>query len=81
MEQQQMSTLEGMIRQSTNNPLPKPMNYQDIYVIEDFEEAEQFRYEHNDQPVEVGTPVAFDHLSNGELEMVCFEGIYFQSDE
>ncbi len=32
----------------------------DIYVVEDFEEAEQFRYEHNDQPVEVGTAVAYD---------------------
>jgi len=36
------------------------MNYKDIYVVEDFEEAEQFRYEHNDEPVEVGTAVAFD---------------------
>ena len=32
----------------------------DIYVVEDFEEAEQFRYVHNDQPVEVGTAVAYD---------------------
>ena len=36
------------------------MNYKDIYVVESFEEAEQFRYEHNDQVVEVGTPVAYD---------------------
>lgn len=35
-------------------------NYKDIYVVEDFDEAEQFRYEHNDQVVEVGTPVAYD---------------------
>lgn len=32
----------------------------DIYVVEDFEEAQQFRYQHNDQPVEVGTAVAYD---------------------
>ena len=32
----------------------------DIYVVEDFDEAQQFRYEHNDQPVEVGTAVAYD---------------------
>ena len=32
----------------------------DIYVVEDFEEAEQFRYAHNDKPVEVGTAVAYD---------------------
>lgn len=32
----------------------------DIYVVHDFEEAEQFRYVHNDQPVEVGTAVAYD---------------------
>ena len=36
------------------------MNYQDIFVVEDFDEAEQFRYEHNDRPVEVGTAVAYD---------------------
>lgn len=35
-------------------------NYKDIYVVEDFEEASQFRYEHNDETVEVGTAVAFD---------------------
>ena len=32
----------------------------DIYVVDDFEEAQQFRYEHNDQPVEVGTAVGYD---------------------
>lgn len=32
----------------------------DIYVVEDFEEASEFRYIHNDQPVEVGTAVAYD---------------------
>lgn len=32
----------------------------DIYVVEDFEEAQQFRYVHNDQPVEIGTAVGYD---------------------
>jgi hypothetical protein len=32
----------------------------DIYVVEDFDEASQFRYTHSDQPVEVGTAVAYD---------------------
>jgi hypothetical protein len=32
----------------------------DIYVVEDFDEASQFRYTHNNQPVEVGTAVAYD---------------------
>ena len=32
----------------------------DIYVVEDFEEAQQFRYTHNDEPVEVGTAVGYD---------------------
>lgn len=32
----------------------------DIYVVEDFDEAQQFRYEHNDEPVEVGTAVGYD---------------------
>lgn len=68
------------------------MNYQDIYVVEDFEEAEQFRYEHNNEPVEVGTAVAYDRPFVGmpgskpadrELvrQLVCFDGIYFQSDD
>ena len=36
------------------------MKYDEIFVVETFEEAEQFRYEHNDEPVEVGTAVAYD---------------------
>lgn len=36
------------------------MNSTDVYVVEDFDEAQQFRYVHNDQPVEVGTAVAYD---------------------
>ena len=67
------------------------MNYKDIYTVDTFEEAEQFRYEHNDQPVEVGTAVAYDRDFVGMpgskpserekcRQLVCFEGIYFQQD-
>lgn len=79
------------------------MNYLDVFVVEDFDEAEQFRYEHNDQPVEVGTAVAYDRpfvgmpgdkapVVNGKrtwkmdkqdmpvMQLVCFEGIYYQED-
>tara|TARA_R110002167_G_scaffold65261_1_gene184386 strand:+ start:513 stop:743 length:231 start_codon:yes stop_codon:yes gene_type:complete len=35
-------------------------HYKDIFVVETFEEAQEFRYEHNDEPVEIGTPVGFD---------------------
>ena len=53
------------------------MNYKDVYIVQDFDEAEQFRYEHNDQVVEPGTPVAFESLVEDESIMVCFEGIYY----
>jgi hypothetical protein len=62
------------------------MNYQDIYVVDSFEEAEQFKYKHNDQSVEVGTAVGYDKVvtsANGQVTSVdlhCFDGIYF-SDE
>jgi hypothetical protein len=61
----------------------KVMNYQDIVVVEDLEEAEQFRYDHNNQVVEVGTPVAYEHhdSTTNRVTMTCFKGIYFQSDE
>ena len=36
------------------------MKSTDVYVVEDYDEAQQFRYVHNDQPVEVGTAVAYD---------------------
>ena len=54
------------------------MNYKEIYVVEDFDEAEQFRYEHNDQVVEVGTAVAYE-AANGDL--VCLDGIYYQPED
>ena len=57
------------------------MNYQDIYVVDTFEEAEQFRYKHNDQPVEVGTAVGYDkQVDNNTVDLVCFEGIYFDDE-
>ena len=57
------------------------MNYQDIYVVDTFEEAEQFRYKHNDQPVEVGTAVGYDkQIDNNTIDLVCFEGIYYTDE-
>ena len=67
------------------------LNYQDIFVVETFDEAEQFRYEHNDQPVEIGTAVAWDRDYNGTpgkpgpveptRMLECFQGVYFVEDE
>lgn len=71
------------------------MNYQDIYVVDDLDEAEQFRYEHNDEPVEVGTAVGYDkpkcctrtggilYTTDGHYQSVdlhCFSGIYYAPD-
>ena len=69
------------------------MNYQDVVVVETFEEAEQFRYEHNDEPVEIGTAVAYETIKRksrnkapwrpieDKIVMTCFDGIYFQESE
>lgn len=59
------------------------IRYDDVYVVDTFEEAEQFRYEHNDQPVEVGTAVGYDkpNTIDGHYQSVdlhCFPGIYFE---
>lgn len=79
-----------MVAQQSKKPVVRTrvifnMNYQDIYVVEDFDEAEQFRYEHNNQTVEVGTAVAYDKLfesipgdKEGMTQMICFDGIYYQ---
>ena len=67
------------------------LHYKNIYVVEDFDEAEEFRYEETNQPVEVGTAVAYDRPSGGMpgqkpsergecMQLVCFEGIYFQQN-
>lgn len=67
------------------------LHYQDVFVVDTFEEAQQFRYQSNDQPVEIGTPVAWDRDYHGvpgkpgEIQstrmLECFDGIYFVSDE
>lgn len=62
-------------------------HYTEIYVVEDYDEAQQFKYEHNNETVEIGTAVGVDipvvdknsNLSRVDLE--CFAGIYFQADE
>jgi hypothetical protein len=56
------------------------MNYQDVYVVDTFEEAEQFRYKHNEQPVEIGTAVAYDVVSGDDVVLTCFDGIYYDPD-
>jgi len=63
------------------------VRYDDVYVVDDFDEAEQFRYEHNDEPVEVGTAVGFDEekrcMHTGSIiayDLHCFPGIYFVGD-
>lgn len=56
------------------------MNYQDIYVVDSFEEAEQFKYEQTGESVEVGTPVAYDKWDGITCTLTCFEGIYFSDD-
>ena len=62
------------------------MNYQDIVVVEDFEEAEHFRYEHIDDPVELFTPVGYEASIKSMkglpwFGLICFDGIYFKEDE
>jgi hypothetical protein len=63
------------------------MTYEDVHVVDTFEEAEQFRYEHNDEPVEVGTAVGYDKLKwcshTGKVlsvDLCCFKGVYFADD-
>ena len=63
------------------------MTYEDVHVVDNFDEAEQFRYEHNDEPVEVGTAVGYDKpkccMATGKtlsVDLHCFNGIYFVDD-
>jgi len=56
------------------------MNYQDIYVVDSFEEAEQFKYNDTGKSVEVGTAVAYDVRQGDKIVLTCFEGIHFDSD-
>lgn len=70
------------------------LHYKDIIVVETFEEAEEFRYEDTDEPVEVGTPVAYESFKRGavfnghpnrpvedQIVMTCFDGIYIQGGD
>ena len=61
------------------------MNYRDIVIVENFDEAQQFRYSCNDEPVEVCTPVGYNqYIDLGEkpsVDLICFDGIYFQDCE
>lgn len=63
------------------------ITYEDVHVVDNFDEAEQFRYEHNDEPVEVGTAVGYDKpkhcMVTGKtlsVDLHCFKGIYFVDD-
>ena len=56
------------------------MNYQDIHVVENFDEAEQFRYTDTNETVEVGTAVAYDEWHDDVCVMKCFAGIYYDPD-
>lgn len=53
---------------------------EDIYVVENFEEAQQFRYEDTDEPVDVCTPVGIDIHEGDDIVLHCFGGIYFDGD-
>ena len=76
-----------LFREDDKKPVDVVLYYDDIHVVETLEEAREFRYEHNDEPVEIGTPVGFDKtmpsgaLAPGaipDIYLVCFKGIYFQ---
>lgn len=63
-------------------------HYQDIYVVETFEEAEQFRYTDTDTAVEVGTAVGYDtykKCNDGQniisIDLQCFDGIQYVGDD
>jgi hypothetical protein len=57
------------------------LNYKSIHVVEDFEEAEQFRYTETNETVEVGTPVGFDSdVFDGSAQFILFDGIYYDPD-
>ena len=56
------------------------MNYQDIYVVEDFDEAEQFKYTDTGQSVEVGTAVGYDEWQGDTCVLKCYDGIYYDPD-
>lgn len=59
------------------------IDYSDVYVVDTFDETEQFFYKHNNKPVEVGTAVGYDTIKTDPITkhvnvvLQCFEGIYF----
>jgi len=64
------------------------IKHDDIYVVDTFEEASQFKHLSNDQPVEVGTAVGYDSenrcsTTNNLLsvDLKCFDGVYFDPDD
>ena len=57
------------------------LNYKDIIIVEDTDEAAQFRYADNDQPVEVLTPVGYEINEGQRVTLKCFDGIYYKEDE
>jgi hypothetical protein len=56
------------------------MNHEDIYVVDTFEEAEQFRYTDSNETVSVGTAVGYDVHSSNAITLTCFEGIHYDPD-
>lgn len=65
------------------NRVKQTLNYKNIHVVEDFDEAEQFRYTETNETVEVGTPVGFDsEMFDGSLQVqfILFDGIYYDPD-
>lgn len=57
------------------------LNYKDIITVDDYDEAQQFRYDDNDRTVEVGTPVGYEITVGGNVTLKCFDGIYFESED
>lgn len=78
-----LHAIQKLANKQTNreyNKMIKTLKYDDVYVVDDIDEAEQFRYQHNDEPVEVGTAVGYDIIKQGEIVLTCFEGIYYCPD-
>ena len=56
------------------------INYEDVYVVDTFEEANEFFRESDNQPVEVGTPVGYDIQTTDGPVLHCFAGLYWCPD-
>ena len=68
----------------------KQIHHSSIMYVESEEEAEQFRYEHDDSTVDIGTSVGYEiHKRNNTtrlpwqddtdiaLDFILFDGIYY----